>query len=182
MIKEKLNKLRKMGSKTSILLLFFLGFIGVAAAAYAVINFAFPDSQQNNQNKSLLQNGNALQGSYQQKTESELLADLKKQQIIVTDKVSSQLLFPKGDAGTKGSWVVENPEANNVIMQCEIVYQGKTIATSTPISPGQHIESIDLSQTIPAGTYSVSANINYYNLNTKAYLSKSTYLIKMVIQ
>ena len=128
------------------------------------------------------QNGNAVDGSYKQKTKDQILDELKKAQINVTDKVSSCALFKSGEKDSCGSWVVENLPSNNVIMQCEIYVNDKLIARSTPISPNQHIESIKLSEPLKAGSYDAVAYINYFKLDSQSYISKAGYKIKIIIE
>jgi hypothetical protein len=140
-----------------------------------------PSSQSDPGSSSLDNNGSALPGSYTPKSRQEILAELQKEQVVVTDKVSAQVSFPSGVKGTVGSWVVENPSSNKVIEQCDIVLNGKTVAESAPINPGQHIEAITLSQKVAPGTYDVTATINYYSTSAKALLGKAGYRIKLTV-
>jgi hypothetical protein len=111
-----------------------------------------------------------------------LLEDLKKQQLIVTDKLSSNILFPSGKPGSIGDWIVENPHENQVIQQAEVYLDGKLIAKSVPIYPNQHIKAIELKQDIPTGEYGVIAYINYFNIHTKEYISKAGYKIHLSVR
>ncbi|WP_283608496.1 hypothetical protein [Faecalispora anaeroviscerum] len=140
-----------------------------------------PSSQSSPGSSSLDDNGSAIPGGYDSKTQSEILSELQKKQLTVTDRVSAQISFPSGAKGTKGAWVVENPALNNVIMQCEVVLDGKTVAKSVPIVPGQHIESITLVKKIDPGTYDVNAAIRYYDRDTKTYLGEANYRIKLTV-
>ena len=125
--------------------------------------------------------GNALDGPADTKTGEELLDSLRKQELVVTDTLSSNIIFPSGQAGTIGSWVVENPSTNSIIQQAEVYYNGQLIAKSAPIYPNQHIESIELDQDIPAGEYDAIAYISYYKLDTQEYVSKTGYKIHLTI-
>ena len=130
---------------------------------------------------SLDDNGNAIPGGYDPKSHDEILSELKKKQVTVTDKVSAQIAFPSGEKGTTGTWILENPASNNVTMQCEIVLGDRTVAKSVPIYPGQHIENITLLDSVTPGTYDVTASISYFNKDTKAYLGKAGYRIKLTV-
>ena len=140
------------------------------------------DVSSTGESKRLDDNGNAVDGAVQSKTHEQVLDELKKAQINVTDKLSSHILFPNGKSGTQGSWMVENVETNNVIIQCEVFLNDKLIAKSVPIKPNQHIETITLSKDVKAGMYDVTAYINYFKLDTKEYISKAGFRIKLTVQ
>jgi len=126
--------------------------------------------------------GSAVSGAYVPKTSSQTLSELEKQQVTVTDKVASQISFTNGTAGAEGTWMVENPASNQVIEQCEVYLNDNLIAKSAPINPGQHIESIKLLQDISAGDYSVTAYLNYFAADSKTYIGKAGYQIKLKIE
>jgi len=126
-------------------------------------------------------NGRALPGGYTPKSRQEILSELQKEQVVVTDKVSAQVSFPSGAKSSVGSWVVENPASNKVIEQCDVVLNGETVAESTPIYPGEHIEHITLSQKVAPGTYDITATINYYSTSNKTLLGKAGYRIKLTV-
>ena len=130
---------------------------------------------------SLVDSGSAIPGVYTPKSHDEILSELQKEQITVTDKVSAQISFSNGTKGTVGTWMVENPASNNVIEQCEVVLDGKTVVKSVPIYPGQHIENITLLEKVDPGTYDVIATISYYSTNARAFLGKAGYCIKLSI-
>ena len=121
--------------------------------------------------------GSAEPGSSSSPSRQEILSRLQKQEVTVTDKVSAQASFFNGSKGSTGTWEVENPSSNSVVMQCEIVLDGKTVAKSAPIYPGQHIDGLTLSRQVSPGNYSVTATIRYYNKDTKAYLGMADYKI-----
>jgi hypothetical protein len=108
------------------------------------------------------------------------LDELKKQQLVVTDKLSSNISFDVGKTGTTGKWVVENLSGNNIIQQAEVYFKDTLIAKTTPIYPDQHIESVELKKDIPSGEYTATAYINYYNINTKEFISKAGYKIHLI--
>jgi hypothetical protein len=159
--------------------------ITVSVAAYVSIQISNKQTMvtdsNNSEQKQLDNNGSALNGEYQTMTRDEVLADLKKAQVNVTDKLSSFISFPSGLKGTKGSWVVENVKENNVIEQCEIQLGDKLIAKTPPIHPNQHIKNIELLEQLEPGSYDVVAYISYFNLETKDYISKAGYKIKLSI-
>jgi len=130
---------------------------------------------------SLDDTGSAEPGSGSTPSRQEILSRLQKQEVTVTDKVSAQASFPSGAKGSTGTWEVENPSSNTVIMQCEITLDGKTIAKSTPIYPGQHIDGLTLSRQVSSGNYSVTATIQYYSKDTKAYLGMADYKIRLSV-
>jgi hypothetical protein len=115
------------------------------------------------------------------KTHEEILADLEKQQVIVTDTLSSHAAFPSGKKGTAGEWMIENVKTNNVIQQGEIYLGDVCIARSAPLLPGQHVESITLIEDVPAGTREVIAYMNYFNCDTQAFISRAGFNIKMTV-
>lgn len=126
--------------------------------------------------------GSAVDGNYKGKSHAETLSELEKEQVNVTESVSSSVSFSSGAKGTKGSWMLDNPKKNSVIMQAEIDKDGQMIAKSAAVRPGQHLDSIILSQSVPAGTYKVIAYINYYNPQTEEYMGKAGYQITLVVQ
>lgn len=127
-------------------------------------------------------NGSALDGQAESKTSEEVLEELQKEQINVTDRLGSCIVFSKGKAGTPGSWAVENPADNRVVMQCEVYLDNELTAKTVPIRPGQHIESVPLLKNLKAGTYDVTAYINYYAPDTSDYIGKAGYQIKLTVQ
>lgn len=175
--------------KTLVLLLLFLLFCMAGFGIYALITFdsntktnSSSDVSSTGESKQLDENGNAVNGAVQSKTPEEILEDLKKAQINVTDKLSSHILFPNGKSGTEGSWSVENVETNNVIIQCEVFLDDKMIAKSVPIKPNQHIDTISLLENVKAGQYDVIAYVNYYKLDTSEYISKAGFKITLTVQ
>lgn len=134
------------------------------------------------ESKQLDSNGNAIDGKFVSKTPKEILAELEKAQVNVIDKVSASVTFGSGEAGSIGAWVVENSASNTVIMQCEIILNDTLLAKTVPIYPDQHISSIKLLSSLAPGSYEVIAYINYFKLDTKEYISKAGYKIKLIIQ
>ena len=130
---------------------------------------------------SLDDTGSAEPGSSSTPSRQEILSRLQKQEVTVTDKVSAQASFSSGAKGSAGTWEVENPSSNTVIMQCEIVLNGETVAKSAPIYPGQHSDGLTLSRQVSSGNYSVTATIRYYNKGTKAYLGMADYKIRLSV-
>lgn len=182
--KEKSKKRKRV--LRVILLIFLLAIIGITfsfchAGAGKKIGGKPSPSSQSHPASSLDDNGNALPGGYTPKSRQTILAQLQKEQVVVTDRVSAQITFPSGAKGTVGSWVLENPAVNKVIEQCNVILNGQTVAESVPIDPGQHIEHITLSQKVASGTYDVTAIINYYSIGTKAPLGKAEYRIKLTV-
>jgi hypothetical protein len=130
---------------------------------------------------SLDDTGSAKPGSSSTPTRQEILSRLQKQEVTVTDKVSAQASFSNGSKGSAGTWEVENPSSNTVIMQCEIVLDGESVAESAPIYPGQHIDGLTLSRQVSSGDYSVTATIRYYSKDTKSYLGMADYKIRLSV-
>jgi hypothetical protein len=125
--------------------------------------------------------GGSPEGEAEQTDRDALLAELEKQQLVVTDKLSSNITFESGEAGTIGEWVVENPADNTVIMQAEVYLDDVLIAKSTPIYPDQHITGIELLKEVESGDYEVTAYLDYYDLETKEFISKAGYKIHLTV-
>lgn len=126
--------------------------------------------------------GDSIEGEAKKKERDEILKELEKQQLVVTDKLSSNITFSSGTVGTIGEWIVENPEENNIIQQAEVYLDDLLIAKSTPIYPNQHITAIELLEIVQAGEYEVIAYINYYDIETKEFISKAGYRIHLTIR
>ena len=125
--------------------------------------------------------GASLEGEAEQVDTDALLAELEKQQLVVTDKLSSNITFKSGEIGTIGEWVVENSADNTIIMQAEVYLNDTIIAKSTPIYPDQHITGIELLQEVETGEYEVTAYLDYYDLETKEFISKAGYKIHLTV-
>lgn len=160
-------------------LVFVLGF---SVFAVMTSNIFDQRTDSTNESKHIDENGNAIDGSIRNKTPDEILSDLQKAQINVTDKLSSYIIFPEGKAGTKGTWLVENLESNNVIMQCEVYLDDILIAKSAPIKPNQHIETITLAENVRTGEYNAITYVNYYKIDTNEYISKAGFKIKLSVR
>jgi hypothetical protein len=124
----------------------------------------------------------SIEGEAQMKDKKEILAELEKQQIVVTDKLSSNITFQSGAVGTVGEWLVENPKENNVIAQAETYLDDVLIVKSSPIYPNQHITGVELLEEIKPGEYDVTAYLNYYNIDTKEFISKAGYAIHLTVR
>lgn len=125
--------------------------------------------------------GQAEDGRAVGRTQEELLAELKKQQMMVTDTLSSNATFVSGKPGAEGNWIVENVPGNKVIQQAEIYMEDLCVARSAALSPGQHMKTIKLLREVPAGTHSVTAYLNYFSADTKKYIGKAGFNIKLTI-
>ncbi len=131
----------------------------------------------------LSDNGQSLQGEASPKSDEEILEELKKQQVFVTDSISSSAVFQSGSKGSKGNFTVENLKGNNVIEQVEIYLTGgdQLIGKTTPIYPDEHVETIELLESLDKGDHEALAYINYYNPDTKALLGKTAYKITVQV-
>jgi len=138
-------------------------------------------SNQSAPSSSLDDNGSALPGSPTQKSREEILSELQQKEVVVTDRVSAGISFPNGKKGTVGTWTMENPASNKVVEQCTVDLNGKTVAETVPINPGQHIESVTLSQPVASGTYDVTAVIRYYSTDSKALLGQADYRLTLSV-
>ena len=169
--------------KKKILIIALLLVFLLAAGAFVYISLTNQGSPADpGASVGLDDNGNALDGGYKAKTKEQILSDLQKAQVTVTDKISSSVVFKSGAKGSYGTWVVENLPENNVVMQCEIYDGDKLLAKSVPILPDQHIEQIELLEPVEAGSHDVTAYINYFTLDTKTYISKAGYKINLTIK
>ena len=126
--------------------------------------------------------GSSQDGEAEAASREEILKELEKQQLVVTDKLSSNISFPSGNIGTVGEWIVENPEENTVIQQAKVYLDDVLIAKSTPIYPNQHITGISLLAEIEPGEYEVTAYLNYFNVETKEFISKAGYKIHLTVR
>jgi hypothetical protein len=179
--------MKKLINGKSLIVLSVLLVIFTSMGVFAIVNFININNNSKNQtnDKSSMYldiNGKAEDGLNKPKTTDQILSELKKAQVNVTDKISSSVSFTSGTKGSSGSWVVENLASNNVIMQCEIFQDEKLLAKSVPIYPNEHIETINVLESLSPGTYNVVAYINYYKLDTKEYISKAGYKIKLIVQ
>ena len=175
--------------KKSVLLILLLVVFCTAAGAFSAVYFTDINrarstvASSGKENSTLIDvSGSAIDGMSESKTPEQVLEELKKAQINVTDEISSHILFPSGKKGTSGNWTVENPVSNNVMMQCEVFLGDKLIARSVSIRPDQHFESVCLLEDVEAGTYDVTAYVNYYDTQTIQYISKAGYQIKLTVQ
>jgi len=126
--------------------------------------------------------GSSIEGEAQAKEREEILKELEKQQLVVTDKLSSNIEFSSGDIGSVGEWIVENPVENTIIQQAEVFLDDVLIAKSTPIYPNQHITAVRLLEDVQSGEYDVTAYINYYDIETKEFISKAGYKIHLAVR
>ncbi len=125
--------------------------------------------------------GGSEYGEAESTDRDKILEELEKQQLVVTDKLSSNITFPNGESETIGEWIVENPKENTVIMQAQVYLDDVLIAKSTPIYPNQHITGIELLSNVEAGEYEVTAYLDYYDIETKEFISKAGYRIHLTI-
>ncbi len=130
----------------------------------------------------LNEEGGSTEGEAEEASRDEILEELAKQQLIVTDKLSSNITFSSGEIGTIGEWIVENPAENNIIQQAEVFLDDLLIAKSTPIYPNQHITAIELLENVETGEYDVIAYINYYDIETQKLISKAGYKIHLTVR
>lgn len=174
------NKVKK-SRKTLLLIILLLLAIGITVVAIT-ITVLNNGSKSKKRSAQLIGNGSAISGAYHGKSSAELLKELKKKQINVTDKFSSQIMFQSGKRGSTGSWIVENSAANKVTEQCSVNLKGQTVAVSAPIKAGQHIENITLNTPVNSGTYDVTVSVNYYDPASSAHLGQADYQnVKMVV-
>ena len=124
----------------------------------------------------------SLEGEAEQANIDEMLAELEKQQLVVTDKLSSNITFESGAVGTEGEWIVENPADNKVIIQAKVYLDDTLIAKSTPIYPDQHITGIELLEIVETGEYEIMVYLDYYGIETKEFISKAGYRIHLTVK
>lgn len=182
--KDKQNADEKKKRTKKILIIIFL-FLLILILLLAYVNTLCPDptiGSLNTPTSSLDQSGDAIDGAASLKSREEILDDLEKQQLVVTDKLSSNITFPSGNSGTFGDWIVENPSSNNIIQQAEVYFEDQLIAKSAPIYPNQHIEKIELLQYIQPGEYDGIAYINYYDIEIQEFISRAGYSIHITVR
>ncbi len=115
------------------------------------------------------------------KSREEILAELERRQLLVTDTLSSHASFPSGEAGTLGEWMVENIPDNEVIQQAEIRIGERCVARSAVLQPGQHVSQVRLLEDVPAGTHEAVAYLNYFTKDTQEYISKAGFDIHLTV-
>lgn len=126
--------------------------------------------------------GSSVDGEAQKREREDIMNELEKQQLVVTDKLRSNITFTDSEVGTVGAWVVENPKENSIIQQAEVYLDETLIAKSTPIYPNQHITGVELLEEVDAGEYEVTAYLNYYDVDTKEFISKAGYKIHLTVK
>jgi hypothetical protein len=127
--------------------------------------------------------GSAKNGTNLNKSRKEILAELEKQQVVVTDKVSSYMQVSKNEKGAVTQWAMADLKNNNVQMQAEIYYQNKLYAESAVVAPGEHINSVTLINRMPKGKYKAIAYINYYSTDkNQKYLGKAGYVVNISVK
>ncbi len=126
--------------------------------------------------------GSSIDGEAENKSSEEILEELEKQQLVVTDKLSSNIVFPSGGVGTIGEWIVENKKENSIIQQAEVYLNEVLIAKSTPIYPNQYITGVELLEEIDPGEYEITAYLNYYDKETKEFISRAGYAIHLTVR
>ena len=181
-----MKKLINLNKKYKALILITLGVILlallllIATKIYVVNNGA---SATSSSPEALNDDREGIDGTYESMSREEILADLQQRQQVVTDQVSSNVIFLSGDAGTKGEWVLQNPESNSVIQQAEIYYGDDNIliGKTVPVKPGQYINTVELLEDMESGEYEALVYINYYNVNDKAFAGKAGYKVHLTI-
>ncbi len=159
-----------------IILLIIAVFFLIRGCEYdSIINKPTPTPQY------LIDEGSSEYGEAESTDRDKVLEELEKQQLVVTDKLSSNITFSKGESGTIGEWIVENPKENTVIMQAQVYLDDVLIAKSTPIYPNQHITGIELLQNVEEEEYEVTVYLDYYDIETKEFISKAGYRIHLTI-
>lgn len=112
---------------------------------------------------------NAKEGSYEGKTQEQIVADLNAQvaEGMMNISISSTLRFPNG-TDNPGSARIENIAANHVDQKVTIVLDGtgEAVYQSKAIAPGHSIDNITLSSSLPAGGYDATAIFTGYDPET----------------
>ena len=173
--KKRIKKILIIFFMCLLILILFLAYVNTLCIDPSMGTPSSPTS-------SLDQSGRAIDGTASPKSREEILDDIEKQQLVVTDKLSSNITFPSGNSGTIGDWIVENPSSNNIIQQAEVYFEDQLIAKSAPIYPNQHIENIELTQDMQSGEYDAIAYINYYDMETNAFISRAGYSIHITVR
>lgn len=171
----------KMSTKKKVLMVLLIAAVVVTAAFFFLRGCS--DSFEDKATSVYLDDdSSSIDGQAQARSREDILKELEKQQLIVTDKLSSHISFPVGKVDTIGEWIVENLEENSIIQQAEVYLDDVLIARTTPIYPNQHITGISLLEEVKTGEYEVIAYLNYYDLDTKEFISKAGYKIRLTIK
>ena len=182
MSRDKSNA--KMSTKKKVLIIALIATVVIAAAFFFFRGCA--DTPSFGDSKAtpiyLDDDSSSIDGQAQARSREDILKELEKQQLIVTDKLSSHIAFPSGKVGTIGEWIIENPKENSIVQQAEVYLDDVLIVKSTPIYPNQHITGVSLLEEVKTGEYEVIAYLNYYDLDTKEFISKAGYKIRLTIK
>ena len=74
----------------------------------------------------LTDNGQSIQGQATSESTQQILDDLKKKEVYVTDSIGSCITF-SGKTGDNATWKVQNLPDNNVIEQVDLFYNNQLI-------------------------------------------------------
>jgi len=74
------------------------------------------------------------------------------------------------------------PKRKQCNAQAEVYLSDVLITKTTPIYPNQHITGVELLEEIEAGEYDVTAYLNYYDIDTKEFISKAGYEIYLTVR
>ena len=114
---------RNIERKRRRLIIFLLAGLLIIAALFILLK-GCPDflskGEEQGEGIYLEDEGVSIDSVADRKDSEDILKELEKQQVVVIDKLSSNILFTSSEAGSIGEWVVQNPEDNKVIMQAEV--------------------------------------------------------------
>lgn len=112
--------------------------------------------------------GNAQYGSYEGKSQEEIIAALNAQ---VKDgymnlSIANTIVFE--DGASEGEARIENIEANTRDQKVTITLDetGEVLYESGAIAPGEYIQTITLNRALEAGTYDATATFDGYDRET----------------
>lgn len=125
----------------------------------------------------------AQQGSYEGKTEEEILADLNRQveEGMMNISIASTITFEDGTS--EGEARIENIESNKRDQKVVITLDdtGEVIYESGAIPPGSFIQKIRLNRDLDAGTYAATAMFTGYDIETHQDKGSAGAQIKIVV-
>ena len=125
----------------------------------------------------------AQSGSYEGRTEQEIMSDLNRQvaEGMMNISVAATITFENGSA--EGEARLQNVEGNRRDQKIVITLDdtGEVIYESGAIPPGSHIQTIKLNRDIDAGTYAATATFIGYDLDTHQEKGRAAAQIKIVV-
>lgn len=127
---------------------------------------------------------NAITGSYDGKTEEEILAELNGKVEEGMMGISISTVIPFDSANAEGEARIENMAVNHVDQKVTITLDDteEVIYQSGAIAPGQYIPTITLDKKLEPGTYDATAMFVGYDQKTHEETGRAGARVKIIIE